>query len=85
VLYIGVTNDLERRMSEHKNALFGFTARYRVNRLVYFETTFNSMAAIEREKELKSWVRSKKVDLINQNNPKWTDLAARWFSSNPNG
>ena len=81
VLYIGVTNDLERRVFEHKQASFGFTARYHVNRLVHFETTSNSIAAIEREKELKSWTRSKKIALINNHNPKWSDLAARWFSS----
>ena len=76
VLYVGVTNDLARRVDEHKqkkNA--GFTARYNVNRLVYFEEYGDIREAIAREKQIKSWRRSKKVALIELLNPKWRDLA----------
>lgn len=76
VLYIGVTNHLERRMYEHKNHLIpGFTERYNVDRLVYFETTSEIRVAIEREKELKGWTRKRKEDLIFSQNPQWKDLA----------
>ena len=76
VLYVGVTNDLARRVGEHKqkkNA--GFTARYNVNRLVYFEEYGDIREAIAREKQIKGWRRSKKVALIELLNPKWRDLA----------
>lgn len=80
VLYIGVTNNLERRIIEHKNKLNkGFTQRYNVKKLVYFETTANIDSAIEREKQLKGWIRAKKVELINNSNPEWTDLSSGWF------
>ncbi len=80
VLYIGVTNNLERRIFEHKNKLNkGFTQRYNVKKLVYFETTANIDSAIEREKQLKGWIRAKKVELINNSNPEWTDLSSGWF------
>ena len=80
VLYIGVTNDLERRVFEHKNKLIkGFTQRYNVKKLVYFETTSNIDSAIEREKQLKGWIREKKDELIKSLNPKWTDLSSDWF------
>ena len=80
VLYIGVTSDLKRRLYEHKHKLFeGFTAKYNVNRLVYFEETNNSRAAIERERQLKGWRREKKVALIDTENPGWKDLSAEWF------
>ena len=74
-LYIGVTNDLTRRMYEHKNELIlGFTAKYSVNRLVYYEE-FESIAdAIRREKQLKNWKRIWKLQLIEQVNPTWKDL-----------
>ncbi len=76
VLYIGVTNNLERRIYEHKNKLIdGFTKRYNVNKLVYYETTTDVKAAIEREKTLKKWARVKKIALINQNNSDWIDLS----------
>ena len=79
VLYVGVTNDLERRVFEHKNKLVpGFTAEYDVDRLVYFESTPNVLAAIAREKEMKGWRRSRKVDLIESINPGWEDLSLRW-------
>ncbi len=80
VLYIGVTNNLERRVVEHKNKLNkGFTQRYNVKKLAYFETTSNIDSAIEREKQLKGWIRAKKVELINNSNPEWTDLSSGWL------
>jgi putative endonuclease len=80
VLYTGVTNDLERRMTEHISGLVkGFASRYHLNRLLWFESTPNITAAISREKEIKGWLRSKKVALINSLNLEWKDLAAAWF------
>jgi len=82
VLYIGVTNDIERRMSEHKAGhRAGFAERYNVRRLVYFEETADIRAAIQREKELKGWVRRKKVALIESVNPGWKDLSEGWPSN----
>ncbi|MFL5385041.1 MAG: GIY-YIG nuclease family protein [Longimicrobiaceae bacterium] len=76
-LYIGVTNDLARRVREHKNKVVpGFTAKYNVTQLVYFEETPHPQAAIAREKELKRWNRAKKVKLVASANPTWRDLAA---------
>jgi len=76
ILYTGVTNSLERRIHEHKNKLIdGFTKKYNLNKLVYFETTPNIEAAILREKEIKGWRREKKNILINSQNPEWLDLA----------
>ena len=76
VLYIGVTNDIERRVYEHKNKLLeGFTAKYNVNKLVYFECTNDVNSAIEREKVLKKWARIKKIRLIEMQNPAWVDLS----------
>jgi putative endonuclease len=76
VLYVGVTNDLQRRVSEHRMRREGsFTARYNVNRLVYYENTHSILAAIAREEEFKRWRRSKKVALIESVNPTWADLA----------
>ena len=80
VLYVGVTNDLRRRVYEHRLGLVGFTSKYRVNRLVFYECTANPVAAIGREKQIKGWLRSKKVALIEQTNPTWLDLAADWYS-----
>jgi putative endonuclease len=75
-LYIGMTNDLVRRVREHKQKVTpGFTSKYNVTQLVYFEETSHPQAAIEREKELKSWKRAKKVKLISAANPTWRDLA----------
>ena len=76
VLYTGVTNDLMRRVYEHKNKLDikSFTARYNVNKLVYYETINSIQSAIEREKQIKAGSRKKKEDLINQFNPDWKDL-----------
>lgn len=79
VMYIGVTNDLERRLYEHKHHLVdGFTRDYRVEKLVYFEETSDVMAAIEREKQLKKWRREKKNALVQQANPMWRDLSLDW-------
>lgn len=76
VLYVGVTNDLERRVFEHKQKLIpGFTAEYDIDRLIYFESTPDVLAAIQREKQLKGWKRSRKVALIESVNPHWEDLS----------
>ena len=75
-LYIGVTNNLERRMYEHSHHLqSGFTDTYNVTRLVYFEETSSVEAAIAREKQLKNWRRAWKLELIDKENPEWRDLA----------
>jgi putative endonuclease len=75
VLYTGITNSLERRLFEHKNKLIkGFTERYNINKLVYFESTAQVKAAISREKQIKGWTRHKKNDLIESMNPQWKDL-----------
>src|SRR5215210_4562670 len=75
-LYVGVTNDLVRRTWEHKEgAVPGFASRYHVTRLVWFEETINIAAAIAREKQIKSWVRAKKVALVSAINPQWRDIA----------
>ena len=80
-LYTGITNDLRRRVYEHKYKLVaGFTARYNVTRLAYFEETDNVNSAITREKEIKGWRREKKLMLIKSLNPKWEDLSENWFS-----
>ena len=75
VLYTGVTNDLIRRVYEHRNHLIkdSFTARYNVTRLVYFETTSDVRSAIEREKQIKSWSRAAKDALVETQNPTWED------------
>ena len=75
-LYIGVTSDLLGRLYQHRTkAIQGFTSRYNVARLVYFELTDSMYAAITREKQLKAWRRDWKIALIEENNPTWTDLA----------
>ena len=76
VLYTGVTNNLERRIYEHKHKLIkGFTEKYNVDRLVYIETTSDVQSAITREKQIKNLLRSKKEELINSVNPQWQDLS----------
>ncbi len=76
VLYIGVTNNLIRRISEHKNKTNkGFTAKYNMHKLVYYEYTTDINAAISREKHLKGWTRIKKIQLIENKNPDWNDLS----------
>ena len=78
-LYVGVTNDLVRRIYEHKNKLTpGFTSRYGLTCLVYHETTSDITSAISREKELKGWIRERKIALIESCNPGWMDLARDW-------
>ncbi len=74
-LYVGVTSNLSRRLAQHRSGLSGFTMRYRVARLVYYEVTTDAMAAIAREKQIKSYRRSEKVGLIARVNPAWNDLA----------
>ncbi len=76
VLYTGVTNDLIYRVAQHRQKVFeGFTKKYNVTHLLYYEVTGSSEAAIAREKQIKGWRRSKKVMLIEAMNPKWQDLA----------
>jgi putative endonuclease len=79
-LYIGVTDDLMRRLYEHKNKLVkGFTEQYNISKLVYYEETDDVTLAIAREKQLKGWLRAKKLALIESSNPKWEDLSRGWF------
>jgi len=81
VLYTGVTNDLPRRVDEHKRGVnAGFTSRYRITRLVYFEEFADIRDAIAREKEVKSWTRTRRVGLVEQRNPFWQDLTYLQFS-----
>ena len=75
LLYIGVTNDLQRRVYEHKNGMFeGFTKDYGIHKLVYYEMCHDVKDAIKREKQLKNWRREKKIALIERMNPSWKDL-----------
>jgi putative endonuclease len=84
MLYTGVTNNLERRLTEHRiKAVPGFTQRYGLSRLVYYEQTPDVNAAISREKEIKGWVRRKKVALVCSVNPEWKDLSLEWFPPGP--
>ena len=79
-LYIGVTNDLTRRVHEHQHKLIdGFTKKYNVTMLVHYEVTTDVQSAIAREKQLKGWRRSKKIDLIEASNPEWVDLSLGWY------
>ena len=81
MLYVGVTNDLERRVYEHKKKLRkGYTSKYNLHQLVYYEDTDDIGRAIEREKQLKGWRRTKKAALIETINPGWKDLAETWYS-----
>ena len=78
-LYIGVTNNLMRRVYEHRMELVeGFTKRYHVHQLVYYESTSSIRSAIEREKRLKKWKRAWKIELIEGFNPEWRDLFLDW-------
>jgi putative endonuclease len=80
-LYVGVTNDLMRRVQEHKDKLVpGFTRKYNIGFLAYYESTSNVYAALEREKEIKGWLGSKKLALIESMNPEWKDLSEAWFT-----
>jgi putative endonuclease len=79
-LYTGVTNDLQRRVCQHKHKLIrGFTSKYNITRLVYFEDTRDVRSAIEREKQIKGWLRAKKIALIESVNAQWKDLSAEWY------
>ena len=78
-LYIGVTSNLPKRVWEHKNKVVeGFTEKYNVDKLVYFETTDSIESAIKREKQLKNWHRQWKINLIKENNPNFRDLSLDW-------
>ena len=80
-LYTGVTGDLVRRLYEHKKKLFpGFTKRYNIQYLVYYESTSSIYAALEREKQIKGWLRSKKIALIESMNREWKDLSEEWYA-----
>ncbi len=82
-LYIGITNDLQKRVYEHKKGVNkGFTEKYNISRLVYFETFQNVDEAIAREKNMKKWKRDWKIHLIEKENLKWLDLAIDWYSDN---
>ena len=79
-LYTGVTNDLMRRVYQHKNKLVSeFTNKYNIQHLVYYESTSNVYAALKREKQIKGWLRAKKIALIDLMNPEWKDLSEEWF------
>ncbi len=79
MLYTGVTNDLNRRLYERKQKLIpGYTSRYNIKILVYYEVTSDTRAAIAREKQIKAWTRAKRVALIESVNPAWRDLSADW-------
>ena len=80
-LYTGVTNNLERRVYEHKNKLIsGFTSRYNITQLVHYEETNDVQEALIREKQIKGWLRSKKIALIEFVNPQWKDLSLEWYN-----
>ncbi|PKN68617.1 MAG: endonuclease [Deltaproteobacteria bacterium HGW-Deltaproteobacteria-12] len=81
-LYTGVTNNLQQRVFQHKEKLVpSFTAKYNINKLVYYETTADINSAIAREKQIKGWLRSKKIDLIESANPEWSDLSKDWYDN----
>jgi putative endonuclease len=80
-LYVGVTSNLEKRVFEHKNKLVkGFTSRYKIDMLVYYDMTSDAESAINLEKQIKGWRRDRKIALIESMNPEWDDLAAGWFN-----
>ena len=79
VLYTGITNNLARRVYEHKEKLIsGFTSKYNLTKLVFFEETHDVNSAIAREKQIKGWLRKKKIELIGSQNPDWNDLSLEW-------
>ena len=81
-LYVGMTNNLERRVYEHKMGFVeGFTKRYTIHSLVYYDVTNEVEGAIFREKQIKAWRRSKKIELIESMNPRWKDLSAEWLGT----
>lgn len=78
-LYVGVTNNLQRRVYEHKNKIIqGFTSKYNITKVVYFEVFNDIESAIKREKQIKGWLRKKKIELIESMNPEWNDLSKEW-------
>ena len=78
-LYTGVTSNLRRRVAEHKSKVVpGFTRKYKIDKIVYFEVTSDVYSAITREKQIKGWVRKKKIALIESGNPEWRDLSEDW-------
>lgn len=78
-LYSGMTNNIEKRVSQHKNKLIeGFSAKYGCDRLVYFESFDDVRIAIDREKEVKGWSRKKRIALLESRNPRWEDMALNW-------
>ena len=78
-IYIGMTNDLDRRLYEHKHKLIkGFTAKYNMDKLVYYEVFSSVQQAIDRETQLKGWLRERKINLIESLNPSWKDLSENW-------
>lgn len=80
-MYVGVTNNLERRVYEHRHKLVkGFTEKYNITKLVYFEETHDVIAALTREKEIKKWRRDKKNTLVLSMNPDWKDLSEGWYT-----
>ena len=79
-LYTGVTNNLERRVYEHKNKIVpGFTSKYNITKLVHYEETNDVQVALAREKQIKGWLRSKKIALIESENPEWKDISLAWY------
>ncbi len=81
-LYIGITNNIQRRIYEHKNNLIdGFTKKYKIHRLVHYEQTDSVESAIIREKQLKNWKREWKIKLIEESNINWVDLSLEWMDS----
>jgi len=79
-LYVGVTNNLERRVYEHKHKVIaGFTRKYNLTMLIYLEATSDVRAALTREKQIKGWTRDKKIALIEEQNPMWQDLSKAWL------
>ena len=80
MLYVGMTSNIKRRVYEHKNHLIpGFTDKYNIDRLLYFEAIDDPASAIGREKQIKAWRREKKVALIDSINPSWEDLSEDWY------
>lgn len=81
-LYVGMTTNLQNRLYEHKNKIVpGFSQKYNIDKLVYFEITTDVKSAIAREKQFKKWNRAWKLELIEKYNPEWNDLAEDWISS----
>ena len=79
-LYVGVINNIKKRVYQHKSKLVeGFTKKYNIDRLIYYETFSDVLSAITREKSIKGWLRSKKIELINSMNPDWKDLSKDWY------